>query len=524
MSDHSNKRQLRALIIEDSEFDAVILAGHLQKEGYEVTWERVETAADLETALREQTWDIVFSDHQMPDFDADEALKVVQRIGVDLPFIVVSGGIGEDKAVDLMKAGAHDFVFKGGLIRLAPAVDRELRDARTRAAHRAAEQMLRENEKRLRLLWEKSPDAILMMDEAGGIAFMNPAAEEVFGCSATRLATMNAAQLLSDPDGENGDGAPEGLPWEERRVTVGGELREIRGQRCDGTLLVMEAGFSRLEFEGRTWFVAFIRDITRRRQAEDALAARDREFAMARTIQQRLYPQRPPDLPGFDLASDTRPADETGGDYFDYLDMDAADVGLVVGDVTGHGMGPALIMAETRAYLRVVAINRRDAGQVLTRANQALADDLEGSDRFVTCILVRLTPSDGSLAYANAGHVAGLVVSASGEVKDRFKRRGPPLGLFPETNYTEHAGPRLEPGDLVVILTDGFEEAETADGERFGVHGVIEVLRENRDRTAQEIVDALTRAIHAFQNGQPQQDDLTVVVLKALESSSKKQA
>lgn len=514
MSDQSNKRRIRALIIEDSEFDAVILAQHLQKEGYEVTWERVETAADLEAALRERAWDIVFSDHQMPAFNADEALKVVQRLGADLPFIVVSGGIGEDKAVDLMKAGAHDFVFKGGLIRLAPTVDRELREARTRAAHRAAEQLLRENEKRLRLLWEKSPDAILMMDEAGAIAFVNPAAEEVFGGTATQLATLNAAQLLSDPAVE--DGRSTRLPWEEGKIGEGGEVQEIKGQRCDGSPLVIEAGFSRLEFEGRPWFVAFIRDITRRRQAEEALAARDREFAMARTIQQRLYPQQPPRLPGFDLAGATQPADETGGDYFDYLAMDEDDVGLVVGDVSGHGMGPALIMAETRAYLRVVAINRRDAGQVLTRANQALADDLEGSDRFVTCALIRLTPSEGSLAYANAGHVAALVLSAAGELKDRFKRRGPPLGLFPETNYAEHAGGRLEAGDLLVLLTDGFEEAERGDGERFGLERVLEVLRQSRHGTAQEIIDALGNAIHAFQDGHPQQDDLTVVVLKAL--------
>lgn len=514
MSDHANKRQLRALIVEDSEFDAVILAGHLKKEGYEVTWERVETAADMETALREREWDIIFSDHQMPEFNADEALQVVERAGLDLPFIVVSGGIGEAKAVDLMKAGADDFVFKGELIRLPPAVDRELREARTRAAHRAAEQLLRENEKRLRLLWEKSPDAILMMDEAGSIAFVNPAAEEVFGYTATQLASMNAAQLLADAESE--DPGPARLPWERREAGEGAEVQEVAGRHRDGSRLVLEAGFSRLEFEGRSWCVAFIRDITRRSRAEDALAARDREFAMARTIQQRLYPQRPPCLPGYDLAGATQPADETGGDYFDYLAMDGGDVGLVVGDVSGHGMGPALIMAETRAYLRVVAINRRDAGQVLTRANQALADDLEGSDRFVTCTLVRLNPSDGNLAYANAGHLAGCVLSAAGELKDRLKRRGPPLGLLPETAYAEYAGPKLEAGDLLLLLTDGFEEAERADGERFGFDRVLEVLRENRHRTAQEIIDALGGAIRAFQEGHPQQDDLTVVVLKAL--------
>lgn len=505
------KPLLRTLIIEDSEFDCVMLVSHLEREGFTVSWKRVETAGDMEEALECGAWDIVFSDHRMPEFSADAALRVLQRQGLDLPFIIVSGGIGEDKAADLMKAGAHDFVFKGQLGRLLPAVRRELREAGNRRARRAAEQSLRDSEKRYRLLWERSPDAILVIELSGRVAFANPAAEALFGRSSAELAQLNASRLLAYPGSSGNSRAL--LPWE------GGQpaehaICECTGRRKDGAELVMEVGFSEVALEGRTWHVAFIRDITQRRQAETALAAREREFAMARAIQQRLYPQQPPPLEGYELAGATFPADETGGDYFDYLPMADGDLGLVVGDVSGHGMGPALIMAETRAYLRVVAINRRDAGQVLTRANQALADDLEDSDRFVTSILVRLDGPARRLAYANAGHLGGILLDATGELKARLNRRGPPMGMFPGTEYREETGPALAAGDLLLLYTDGLEDAERADGERFGAEGVWRILRQHRHDSAPSIIAAMHQAVIHFQAGEPQTDDLTLLVLK----------
>jgi len=190
------KKPLRALIIEDSEFDAVLLVNHLRLGQYDVAWRRVDTAEAMSRALAEQPWDIVFSDHQMPQFSAPEALELLQRTGLDLPFIIVSGGIGEATAVALMKAGAHDFLTKGQLGRLVPATERELRDAANRAALRQAEQQMRENEMRYRLLWHYSPDAILMADSAGTIGFVNPAVQSVFGYTPEELLGQPVSLLL----------------------------------------------------------------------------------------------------------------------------------------------------------------------------------------------------------------------------------------------------------------------------------------------------------------------------------------
>lgn len=177
-------------------------------------------------------------------------------------------------------------------------------------------------------------------------------------------------------------------------------------------------------------------------------------------------------------------------------------------------MGPALIMAETRAYMRIVAHGRADAGLVFTQANQALADDLEDSERFVTSLLVRLSAATRSIAYVNAGHLAGCVLGCSGAIRSRLARRGPPLGMFADTPYVESAAPLLEPGELLFLYTDGIVEAERADGERFGTQRLIEAIRRNRERPAQQIVEAVREEIRGFEGEGGPHDDLTLVVLK----------
>ena len=130
---------LRVLLVEDSESDAALVLRALGKAGHELHARRVESAAELSTALQEQAWDVVISDYQLPGFSAPAALATVQQAGRDIPFIVVSGTIGEDNAVAMMKAGAQDYLMKSNLARLSPAVERELADARNRKAQRAAE-------------------------------------------------------------------------------------------------------------------------------------------------------------------------------------------------------------------------------------------------------------------------------------------------------------------------------------------------------------------------------------------------
>ena len=132
------KRELRVLVIEDSEFDAQVMISLLRRAGYDPYMLRVETRETLAEAITGKTWDVILADYNLPTFNALDALTQIQEAGLDLPFIIVSGGIGEDIAVAAMKAGAHDYLMKGNLNRLAPAVERELREASIRSEQRTA--------------------------------------------------------------------------------------------------------------------------------------------------------------------------------------------------------------------------------------------------------------------------------------------------------------------------------------------------------------------------------------------------
>jgi PAS domain S-box-containing protein len=173
--------QLRVLLVEDSEDDAELLLRELRRAGYEPSHERVWTAAGIETALSRQTWDLVISDHGMPAFTGTEALQIVRRLTPDLPFIFVSGSIGEDVAVAAMRAGAQDYVMKGNIKRLAPAVARELTDSESRRRERITEEQLRSTGELLRSVFTASPLAIIATDLDGLVTLWNPAAERLFG-------------------------------------------------------------------------------------------------------------------------------------------------------------------------------------------------------------------------------------------------------------------------------------------------------------------------------------------------------
>lgn len=164
---------LRVLMVEDSEDSCLLITGELEKKGYASRWQRVESSAAMRQAFTDDTWDVVIADFVVPEFNAFASLKVAQELAPDLPFIVVSGNLGEDLAVAVMKAGAHDYVTKGNLTRLVPAIERELREAETRRARRQAEDALKQKEALSRAVLDSLSASIAVLTRDGTIVATN---------------------------------------------------------------------------------------------------------------------------------------------------------------------------------------------------------------------------------------------------------------------------------------------------------------------------------------------------------------
>jgi len=187
---------LRVLIIEDSEDDTLLIMHELKRGGYDPKYERVETAGAMNDALNQQEWDIVISDHSMPHFNSFNALDVLKKRGLDLPFFLVSGTIDEEMAVSAMKAGVHDYIMKGNLKRLVPAIARELRDAVVRQDRKRKEEALRESEKRYRQVIENATEIIYSLNAKGNFTYGNPAGLKVTGFSLEELRQFNYQDLI----------------------------------------------------------------------------------------------------------------------------------------------------------------------------------------------------------------------------------------------------------------------------------------------------------------------------------------
>ncbi|MEX2138440.1 MAG: SpoIIE family protein phosphatase [Pirellulales bacterium] len=237
------------------------------------------------------------------------------------------------------------------------------------------------------------------------------------------------------------------------------------------------------------------------------------EIHLARQIQQKLFPAAPLPLPGWDIAGASFPAEATGGDYFDYIPMQDGSLATVIADVSGHGFGPALLMAELRAYLRAFLLTRTDVSEIVRLLNRALAADTDGS-HFATLFLGKLNPQTRSFVYASAGHSSGYLLDRQGNVKAEFISTDIPLGILPDSEFQAAPPTWLEPGETVVLFTDGLIEACDGEGTAFGNAGVLEVVNAHRDLTAREIVKVLFAAVHEICGPATQMDDMTAIVIK----------
>lgn len=237
----------------------------------------------------------------------------------------------------------------------------------------------------------------------------------------------------------------------------------------------------------------------------------EEEVATARKIQRNLLPENPPALLGWELCASNRPSRDVGGDYHDFLPLPGGHVGIAIGDVSGKGIGAALLMSNLQATLRVQALAGFPAHKLVEEVNRHIFKTT-GSESFISFFLGELEPEDGSLTYSNAGHNAPLLVRENGEV-EILDRGGLLLGVFPEAKY-ELGSVVLEPGDVLVFYTDGVTEATNEAGDMFSEERLVEMLQESRRQCVQEIHDELLERVRRFQNGRPLDDDLTLILVK----------
>ncbi|HZS07276.1 MAG TPA: SpoIIE family protein phosphatase [Blastocatellia bacterium] len=237
----------------------------------------------------------------------------------------------------------------------------------------------------------------------------------------------------------------------------------------------------------------------------------EKELAVASEIQLRLLPETPPNIPGYELIGVSFPCYEVGGDYYDFFLKRDGRYLIALGDVSGKGTGAALLMSSLHAAVHAQATTRLSGCEVVSEINQYIYDNTP-ANRYVTFFYSELDPRTNQLTYINAGHNAPLLVRDSGEVT-RLDVGGFPVGITPDCEYRE-GWVQMEPGDVLVIYSDGVTEGQNEQGDEFGEPRLIEVVQRNRERSAPGIRDRLDEALTRFVGKATAVDDLTMVILK----------
>ncbi len=242
-----------------------------------------------------------------------------------------------------------------------------------------------------------------------------------------------------------------------------------------------------------------------------------RSLNLAREVQQNLLPRDNPAVKGLDIAGKSIYCDETGGDYFDFLENDDPEDGkfaVVIGDVSEHGIPSALLMATARAFIRQRSALSGDISRVVSDVNRQLTRDVEESGRFMTLFYLLIDPTRRHLQWVRAGHDAAILYDPA---KDQFEELGGDgiaLGIDQDWQYETYERGGLDSGQIILLSTDGLWEAQNSDGDMFGKDAIYEIIRRNPRAGAGELLDSLLYAVTRFQKGQQPTDDITLMIVK----------
>jgi serine phosphatase RsbU (regulator of sigma subunit) len=239
-------------------------------------------------------------------------------------------------------------------------------------------------------------------------------------------------------------------------------------------------------------------------------------IALAQEVQQNLLPQHPPQKKGLDIAGVTIYCDETGGDYYDYLSLgknNSDKIGVVVGDVSDHGIQSALLMVSARALIRQQAYHSEDIISIVNEVNIHLSRDLRESGHFMTLFLCEIDLKKKTFRWVRAGHDPGIFYDTKTDSFDELSGIGLPLGVFENSEYG-NSKMSIAPGQIFFIGTDGIWEARNTKGEKFGKRAVRDIIRANAAKTSENIRDAVIAELENFSRPLKKEDDVTLVVIK----------
>jgi PAS domain S-box-containing protein len=377
--------------------------------------------------------------------------------------------------------------------------------ARAAAEHQRlrAESEVRESEEKYRRIVETAEEGFLLMDKNLTIGEVNDAycrmtgysREEIIGKTPFDFATEDYRAFLAVNQDE----------------LVSKDYRELEGTVVakDGhTIPILVHGNMLRNDKGVViGNMAFVTDMTEHKKS----------LTLAAEVQRSLLPQESPQVQGLDIAGKTVTSDEIGGDYFDYLsgqECPTDHFGVVVGDVTGHGVDAALLMTTARAFLRMRASQCGSISQIVTEMNRHLAQDVLDTGRFMTLFYMTIDVDRGDLRWVRAGHDPALIYDPVQDVFEELKGAGLALGVDEEFAYEENLRTDLATGQVIVIGTDGIWEARNRHGEMFGKDRFREIIRHHAKAKAKDILEAVYSELNSFTLGLNSEDDLTLVVIK----------
>lgn len=237
----------------------------------------------------------------------------------------------------------------------------------------------------------------------------------------------------------------------------------------------------------------------------------EKDMEIARKIQQHLLPAIPTGMPGLQIAVRYQACDEASGDTYDFIRMGDHRLAIAVGDVTGHGVGAALLTHSAQAGLRSYLELKDDLSEVVTRLNNRLVAGVE-TGHFMSLLLALVDSKERTLHFVNAGHAEAMVVREGGV--EEHEKTGMVLGVVGDSKYSVTGPVSLEPGDMIFLRTDGVDEMRNADKEMFGDERLKEVVAGGRDLTADQLLVRVERALQEHANGHPQEDDVTMIAIK----------